>query len=474
MAKTDLNERVDEFFKRYRSNEITRDIVKSNLPINSNNEYGNILHAIINYNYPKEAIKTTIKILLELGVNPNYRGQETGMTFIHLALYGYTDANGDDHSYEENFICDLIELAKYHGFDVNIKDGDKESVAVAAIASEIYRGSIVKIISALGSEFIIDESLEKYFEKYLKESKYDPSWNKRLLREKNQIYKIINTSNLNLEDIEKEIDIQTRKLKELANDLTYEILKSNYKAISSVIKELNNLLKKREAFEVSDEKAPTIIKSSKSSITNVLTSEVNTIRVNPCTNAIETIKPIIEEFLLNELLKEIKEIESAFKEYQENLRVSARSVKTIREGRSFLENIKGIENEDELSNIVNAIIESLNEVIELLKEDLRKDKEVFQIISPFTNREYQEEIIDYENTTKEELASKDKIIKGRTLSYREYIFKYLDSKFVEIVNGMMPLIESGIINYEDITKRLAKSLKKENQGAKNNYGRKRI
>ena len=39
----------------------------------------------------------------------------------------------------------MISLAKAYGFNVNIKDGDNENIAVSAIAS------IINIISALGS-----------------------------------------------------------------------------------------------------------------------------------------------------------------------------------------------------------------------------------------------------------------------------------------------------------------------------------
>ena len=45
----------------------------------------------------------------------------------------------------------MISLAKAYGCNVNIKDGDNENIAVSAIASEVYRGSIINIISALGS-----------------------------------------------------------------------------------------------------------------------------------------------------------------------------------------------------------------------------------------------------------------------------------------------------------------------------------
>ncbi len=466
MAKTELNKAVDNFFKKYSGNSITKDAVKKSFNLKDKNEYGNLLHAIVNYYYPIEAKKTTIKILLDLGVNPNHQSAVTGMTFIHLALYGYTDDKENDHPYEENFILEMISLAKAHGFNVNIKDGDNENIAVTAIASEVYRGSIINIISALGSEFKIDDSLKSAFDEYLKESIKVPGWNKRLLREKEAIDKLVKKSNIRIEDVEKEILSSKATLTNLTNNLTFATLTNNYKKISSTIKRLTDLEEKRNVFEVKEEDIKLKIDSIIKTITTILTQELEEIKINPSSKRIETIKPILIEFLLNSLLNMLQEIEEAYGDYQESLRLLAKGIKTINEGKIFLESIKGTELEEELSNIVNEIMESINKAIVDLKDALISDKETFKSLSSFIDSEYEEEIIAYDNLTKQELINKTRSTKKKTASYCSYVWSYLDDKFIDIINNISPLINAGIITEKDIEKYLHKCLSNKKQRTK--------
>lgn len=472
MAKTKMNEAVDTFFKKYTLENITESTVKSNLPLNSVNDYGNILHAVMNYDYPTESVKKTIKILLDLGVNPNHQSKVTGMTFIHLSLYGYTNNKGQDISYSENFITDMIDLAKSHGFDVNIKDSDDENIAVAAIASEVYRGSILAIINALGKEFEIDESLKHDFDEYLQESKNIPAWNKRLLNEKDAIYQLVERANLSLEDIEKEISFKSDTLVNLTSDLTFETLSNTYKDISSIIKELIDLLKKREVFEVSDEDIKIKIDGVVTTINNTLTSELDSIKLNPSSSRISRVKPILKEFVLEELLEILSSIESDYNAYQESLRESASGVKTINEVNIFLEGIKGNEIEDELTNIVKDIMDKLNELINSLKSALKEDKEAYDLISSFTNEEYEEEVVNYEDITESELTEEITKVKDKRESYRSYIYTYLDGKFRELTSSISPLLESGVLNNEDVEKCLQKCLTIKKQGVNESHDKK--
>ncbi len=64
MAKTELNKAVDNFFKKYSGNSITKDAVKKSFNLKDKNEYGNLLHAIVNYYYPIEAKKQPLKFFL--------------------------------------------------------------------------------------------------------------------------------------------------------------------------------------------------------------------------------------------------------------------------------------------------------------------------------------------------------------------------------------------------------------------------
>lgn len=471
MAKTPLNENVDAFFKKYSGENITESTVKSNIKINGINDYGNILHAIINYDYKEEDILKTIKILLELGVDPNYCGKVTGMTFIHLAFYGYTDEKGVDHSYSEEFIIKLIKMAIPYGFDVNIKDNDDETIVVSSIASEVYSGSISSIISAVGSSYIIDESLKEDFDAYLNESKSNPAWNKRLMSERDKIYRIVDSANMSLEDIEKDIRTNTTDLINYTTNLDYNSLKESYKNISVIIKTLISLLKQREVFEVKDDRVTDNINVTISSINNVLTNELNEIKDEPNEKRIAEIKPILEEFLLSELLDILKEIETNYHDYQESLRESARKVRTINEGRIFIQEIKGNELEDELTNIIESIINELLELISALKETLEKDAKLFVSIQMYTDEVYEEKTPDYDNLTKEEICTLTTEIARKTSKYKDYALNSLQARFEDIVNSFSPLFESNILKPEDVKECLSKCLGEKKQGIKKEHGK---
>ncbi len=63
MAKTALNKKVDDFFKKNHNVPITeKTFEKSGLNINEINEYGNLLHAAVNYDYDKAHIMQFIDI----------------------------------------------------------------------------------------------------------------------------------------------------------------------------------------------------------------------------------------------------------------------------------------------------------------------------------------------------------------------------------------------------------------------------
>lgn len=471
MAKTPLNENIDSFFKKYSGATITESTVKSNIKINGTNDYGNVLHAIINYKYKEEDVLKTIKILLDLGVNPNYRGKSTGMTFIHLSFYGYTDEKGIDHSYSEEFIIKLIKMAISYGFDVNIKDNDDETIVVASIASEVYKGTISNIISALGSSFTIDESLKEDFNAYLNESKSNPTWNKRLINEKNKIYRIIDSANMSLEDIEKDIRTNTTDLINYTTNLDYNSLKKSYKDLSVIIKTLISLLKQREVFDIKDDSTKKSINTSISSITNALTNELNEIKIAPTEKRIEEIKPILEEFLLSELLDILTEIEDNYHDYQEGLRTSARSVRTINECKKFIQDIKGNELETELTNIIDSIINELHKLISSLKDQLENDAKLFASIQTFTDEDYEEKIPDYDNLTKEEISDLINELTKKTSTYRGYALASLNTRFADIVSSISPLFENELLKAEDVKECLSRCLSETKQGVKKEYGK---
>ena len=161
------------------------------------NDYGNLLHEVINHKYNEEKVLKLIDVLLEDGYDVNYQGKKTGYTFIHLALYGYTSDN-EEYSYSTEFIVKLINLAKKYNFNVNLKDNDCDTIINTALASEVYSGKVIPLLKALGDDFDINavdgnnNSILDALENYIKEAKNtNETWYNRLISEKEKIINYI-------------------------------------------------------------------------------------------------------------------------------------------------------------------------------------------------------------------------------------------------------------------------------------------
>lgn len=199
-----LQEKIKEFFEVIKLEKI--DIININYYFfqkyhkNKNgydNAYGNLLHEVVNYKYNEEKVLRFIETLLIDGYNVNYQGKETGYTFIHLALYGYT-SNNEDYSHSTEFIVKLINLAKQYNFNVNLKDNDGDTIIHTALASEVYSGKVIPLLEALGSDFDIsavdgnNNSIPDALNAYIEEAKdTDKNWYNRLISEKEEIINYI-------------------------------------------------------------------------------------------------------------------------------------------------------------------------------------------------------------------------------------------------------------------------------------------
>ena len=199
-----LQEKIESFFKRLSLEEMNTlnisyylfEIYNKNK--NSyDNDYGNLLHEVINHKYNKEKVLKFIDALLDGGYDVNYQGKKTGYTFIHLALYGYTSDN-EEYSYSTEFIVKLINLAKKYNFNVNLKDNDGDTIIHTALASEVYSGKVIPLLKALGNDFDIsavdgnNNSIQDALDSYIKEAKNtNETWYNRLISEKEEIIKYI-------------------------------------------------------------------------------------------------------------------------------------------------------------------------------------------------------------------------------------------------------------------------------------------
>ena len=128
-----------------------------------------------------------------------------------MALYGYTDEKLEkDFSYSQDFIVKLIKIAKKYGLDVNARDNDGDSIVHTAIASEVYVGSILPILDALGDDFDINcqdnngNSLNKAFYLYKKEAeKTNKRWFNRLEKEESKLMIRLEFKSLTLKNMTK-------------------------------------------------------------------------------------------------------------------------------------------------------------------------------------------------------------------------------------------------------------------------------
>lgn len=235
MQVTKLNENVDKLFKNI-GNDITIDNIRKYVSIDSTNDYGNILHALVNSKYPEEKMFSIMRVLLDNGVKVNYKGKITGYSFIHLALYGYTD-NNKDYSYSTDFIVKLINLAKEYDFDVNIKDNDGDSLIHTALASEVYTGDIIPLIDALGKDyniFSLDKSHHNIYEallSYKKEARSNKSWLNHLTKEEKNIDLLINFDK----------DVVFKNINEQVN-----LLKTDLKDLDTFLEKYKDIAKKLE------------------------------------------------------------------------------------------------------------------------------------------------------------------------------------------------------------------------------------
>ena len=234
--KTDLNNQVDAFFKKYSLSEINIENIKTCFPnLQVENDYGTLLHAAVQYQYPEENVLIFIKCLLENGVDVNKKGKYTGYSFIHLALYGYTDEEGEDHSYSTEFMTKLIQIAISYGLDVQIVDDDQDSIIHTAIASEVYTGKTINLIKALGNRFDcrcsdnqgrnIYQALLDYQAEAQAENNSD--WYNRLASEKQAIKAVLKLDESSLYELDKveESSVETKQ-NTVENEKTVDTIES--------------------------------------------------------------------------------------------------------------------------------------------------------------------------------------------------------------------------------------------------------
>lgn len=103
-------------------------------------EYGmSWLHLLVDEKSDEDTTLHAVKILLQLGIDPNKK-DNCGYNFIQVAMYA---------GYSEIFIYNCIELTLRYNLKVNHVDFDKNTMIHTAIESTSYSGKVNSIYNLL-------------------------------------------------------------------------------------------------------------------------------------------------------------------------------------------------------------------------------------------------------------------------------------------------------------------------------------
>ena len=411
--ETDINIKVNTFFEKYKLNEITPENVKKHFKnIKEINDYGGLLHAAVQNKFPEDKVLKFIDTLLQCDVDVNLKGEVTGYSFIHLAIYGYTE-NEEDYSYSTEFIIKLISLAKKYSFDVNIKDNDNDSIIHTALASETYTGDTSILINTLGDEYDIlckDNNERNIYEallEYKKEAERDKNktWYDRLVREEDEISRLVRRK---LESLDKskrieQVDNLKLELEELLSNanidyvlLNYQSILNNKKDITSYIEE-DISLKDKESLIKLRTKLDKLLKE-------IINNYLKLIKENPNYKDINNLIKVLTILGYEEELQALNNIKSQYDELIQNINKKINNIKTINEIEPVKKDIDGINDKERLIEEINKKEELFLKKIEELKNNISIINAIkeLKIIEVSTKKL---ENIDYSNMTLEDILS---------------------------------------------------------------------
>ena len=411
--ETDINIKVNTFFEKYKLNEITPENVKKHFKnIKEINDYGGLSHAAVQNKFPEDKVLKFIDTLLQCDVDVNLKGEVTGYSFIHLALYGYTE-NEEDYSYSTEFIIKLISLAKKYSFDVNIKDNDNDSIIHTALASETYTGDTSILINTLGDEYDIlckDNNERNIYEallEYKKEAERDKNktWYDRLVREEDEISRLVRRK---LESLDKskrieQVDNLKLELEELLSNanidyvlLNYQSILNNKKDITSYIEE-DISLKDKESLIKLRTKLDKLLKE-------IINNYLKLIKENPNYKDINNLIKVLTILGYEEELQALNNIKSQYDELIQNINNKINNIKTINEIEPVKKDIDGINDKERLIEEINKKEELFLKKIEALKNNISIINAIKELKIIEINTEKLENI-DYSNMTLEDILS---------------------------------------------------------------------
>ncbi len=488
--ETEINTKVINFLKEHKLDEITSENIKEYFNnINKTNQYGGLLHAAVQNKFPEDKTLKFIDTLLQSGVDVNLKGESTGYSFIHLALYGYTE-NEEDYSYSTEFIIKLISLAKKYNFDVNIKDNDGDSIIHTALASETYTGDTSVLIDTLGDEYDLlckDNNGNNIYEAliaYKKEAEQDKNkiWHDRLSKEEEIIKSYIEKNN----EVAKE-EVQTPE-ENLVQEKTFNYLKTNIEAllpnitIEYLLEDYMTVLNYKNMLTTYLNKQNLNIKEKSSTrllankldllLKEIINNYLNIIIESQDRKNVERLKKILIEFGYEDELQLLDEIISESAKEQEITLNDINECKTLNDLNSLKEKIEMITKEDIKLNL----LEELNKKEILFVEQIESIKDKINLINSLKNmsiikdsKEQETDIfdeLDYPNITINELTSLKAKLSELIEKNKSNFLDLLNKKVEELFSLASSGTNSGLLSYEEIWSFIDSKLNNKKQGEK--------
>lgn len=446
--QTDLNKSISKFLS-LPVEKITLEEIKKVFSKNDKNDYGNLLHAIVQNKYDEDKVLKFISILLENGYDVNYKSKNTGYNFIQLALYGYTDKDGVDHSYSTDFILKLINISRKYNLDVNTKDNDGDSIVHTAIASEVYTGNILPIIDALGKEFDIEckdnngNNLNSALKLYIEDAKNsNKEWYDRLIKEEPILSERFELGNDTLEEItlqEQQIKIQ---LEQIVNNINIKYIVENKEEIFLLKNKLSIVLQKKSILTKKETNFDEIWSKYNELLEHVFNNEINKLSQQKNFNGLKELLIVLKDYNYENGIEKINIILEDYKKLVEKIRTK-------------IENDYSLSNKEKIQQAISILIEADKEELLLLLNDIENKivcsiEEIKGQNRVLNNIGITNEYINYRNSTLKELdrifQNNNSLIKSRKKS----ILNEKKLKLEECIRDILDLEKTGVFNIDEL------------------------
>lgn len=451
--------------------------------INEVNDYGGLVHAAVHNRYFRASVLKFIEVLFENGVDVNLKGKDTGYSFIHLALYGYTDEKNVDYSYTTEFIVELINLAKEYNLDVGIVDNDSDSLIHTALASEVYTGSVMSLIEALGPEFDISckdgngNDIYQALLKYKKEAEKhnNKMWFYKLTKEEEEIKRLVEVSKYNIDEINEELSDLKIKFDELTESTEINYILENYSYINKLHKSLDLCITAREMItEKKEEDFSNIWKNYSEVLRNTISSYISEIAVSPDFHKIYNLTTIINSFGFNDMTVDLEVVKNDYQNRINVFKEKINSTKTLQEVKNLKEELTSFLEEEvkgELSKLLEERMTEFKRVISKVNKCLNVLVFLYTWLAK-ESRKNKDESLEFNynlsEMTSEELEKLNLELENSIAENKDLVKQAVAEKMEELLDSIRELDSSDVFEDSELFKIIEDkmSLEKEDKKVK--------